>query len=124
MLQLATHVKHLRVKIECMEDFKKLILLTSSKLIQKSNLFTSVVNLDFVIPCLEEVVINVKSAFNVKSPSLFDSKKVTRMVESLMKYGIKVNTGSMDFSEEIFSSAFAISNHNLDFGGCYLGDIY
>ncbi|KAJ9537684.1 hypothetical protein OSB04_030417 [Centaurea solstitialis] len=119
MLQLATHVKHLRAEFEFIQDFQEIDFVDFFKPHPKLKSFhtrggmfealcnnhTSLKNANFVIPCLEEVVINVKSAYNRKSASIFDAKKVTRMVESLLKYGNKIKTikvtSAKDFSEEI-----------------------
>ncbi|KAJ9537682.1 hypothetical protein OSB04_030415 [Centaurea solstitialis] len=117
MLQLTTHVKHLRVEIGFIKDFREIDFVDFFKTRPKLESFHIVgdvflkalcnnhttlknVDLDFVFPCLEEVIIHMDPT------SLSDVEKVTRMVESLLKYGNKLNTikvnstRAMHFSKE------------------------
>nr|XP_043619057.1 F-box protein At1g10780-like [Erigeron canadensis] len=139
MLQLATEVKHLYMKIEFTGDFETLLpfpeidfvdffkthpMLKSfdihgamfAALCQKNSLKNVEVDPSFVIPCLEEVVITVRSPLNAE-------QKMSTL-EALVKYGAKLkkmkirilqmrsgHSSADDFFEEI--CRFRFMNHRL-----------
>ncbi|KAJ9539395.1 hypothetical protein OSB04_032128 [Centaurea solstitialis] len=137
MLQLATQVKHLYMKIEFTGDFEALLPFPEidfvdffkthpnlksfdihgamfAALCQKNSLKN--VHSSFVIPCLEEVVITVRSPLNVEQ-KMNTLESLVKFAKNLKKMKIKIlqmrsgHSSADDFFEEI--CRFRFMNHNL-----------
>ncbi|KAJ9539531.1 hypothetical protein OSB04_032264 [Centaurea solstitialis] len=137
MLQLATQVKHLYMKIEFTGDFEAFLPFPEidfvdffkthpnlksfdihgamfAALCQKNSLKN--VDSSFVIPCLEEVVITVRSPLNVEQ-KMNTLESLVKFAKNLKKMKIKIlqmrsgHSSADDFFEEI--CRFRFMNHNL-----------